>query len=212
MPGELWVSGVGLARGYRNLPQETEARFVTHEGRRYYRTGDLVQWTETGELSYLGRIDNQVKLRGLRIELGEIEAVLASIEGVSQSCVLLRKEEKAQYLCGFTASRPIGNGELKAALSRKLPYYMVPSAFLQLPEMPTTQNGKTDRKALAALPVSYRVEYHAPETVRRKSCAGSPRACSSGSAWALTTTSLKQAGIPCWPHTWPLRPRPQASP
>ena len=169
VPGELWVSGVGLARGYRNLPQETEARFVTHEGRRYYRTGDLVQWTETGELSYLGRIDNQVKLRGLRIELGEIEAVLASIEGVSQSCVLLRKEEKAQYLCGFfTASRPIGNGELKAALSRKLPYYMVPSAFLQLPEMPTTQNGKTDRKALAALSVSYSVEYHAPETMQQE--------------------------------------------
>lgn len=164
-PGELCVGGVGLARGYQNLPEETAARFITADGERMYRTGDLVRWSRSGELLYLGRMDDQVKLRGLRIELGEIEAVLSSVPDVSNCCVLLKNDGKTQFLCGyFTATREIPVQELKDALSRKLPYYMVPSAFLQIPEMPTTSSGKTDKKALAALKVSVHVEYRAPET------------------------------------------------
>lgn len=164
-PGELCVGGIGLARGYQNLPKETQERFLFSEGRRLYRTGDLVRWSRSGELLYLGRMDDQVKLRGFRIELGEIESVLSTVNGVTSCCVLLRTDGKVQFLCGyFTATRSITAQELKDALSRKLPYYMVPSAFLQIAEMPVTSSGKTDKRALAALKVSVHVVYRAPQT------------------------------------------------
>lgn len=164
-PGELCVGGIGLARGYQNLPKETQERFLFSEGRRLYRTGDLVRWSRSGELLYLGRMDDQVKLRGFRIELGEIESVLSTVDGVTSCCVLLRTDGKVQFLCGyFTATRSITAQELKDALSRKLPYYMVPSAFLQIAEMPVTSSGKTDKRALAALKVSVHVVYRAPQT------------------------------------------------
>lgn len=163
-PGELCIGGIGLARGYRNLPDATAKQFITRQGRRLYRTGDLVRWTREGELLYLGRMDHQVKLRGFRIELGEIESVLSSMEGISSCCVLLKEDERTQYLCGyFTADREIPPQELKDYLGKTLPYYMVPSAFLQLEEMPVTSGGKTDRKALAALETSPQAEYRAPE-------------------------------------------------
>ena len=110
-------------------------------------------------------MDDQVKLRGFRIELGEIESVLSTVDGVTSCCVLLRTDGKVQFLCGyFTATRSITAQELKDALSRKLPYYMVPSAFLQIAEMPVTSSGKTDKRALAALKVSVHVVYRAPQT------------------------------------------------
>ena len=164
-PGELCVGGVGLARGYQNLETETAERFISLQGRRMYRTGDLVRWSRSGELLYLGRMDDQVKLRGFRIELGEIESVLSTVDGVTSCCVLLRSDGKLQFLCGyFTATRQIPAQELKDALSQKLPYYMVPSAFLQIESIPVTSSGKTDKRALAALKVSVHVVYRAPET------------------------------------------------
>ncbi len=164
-PGELCVGGVGLARGYQNLLNETAARFISTDGKRMYRTGDLVRWSRSGELIYLGRMDDQVKLRGFRIELGEIESVLSTVPDVTSCCVLLKNDGKVQFLCGyFTSPRQISGEEIRSRLSETLPYYMVPSAFLQIPEMPVTSSGKTDKKALAALKVSVHVEYRAPET------------------------------------------------
>jgi amino acid adenylation domain-containing protein len=154
-PGELFLGGVGLARGYVGRPDLTAERFVadpygTVPGARLYRTGDLARWTADGWLEFLGRLDHQVKLRGLRIELGEIEAVLRGHPSVSEAVVLLRDDLGAipalvAYL--VTAGQEVP-GDLTAYLTAVLPAYMVPSKVVALPTMPLTRNGKLDRAAL----------------------------------------------------------------
>ncbi|WP_370950011.1 amino acid adenylation domain-containing protein [Amycolatopsis sp. cg5] len=142
--GELYVSGVGLARGYLGRRGLTAERFVANPfepGARMYRTGDLAQWTETG-LRFVGRADDQVKIRGFRVELGEIETVLAEQPGVSQAAVLLRDGKLVGYVVTSAST------DLRAALSRKLPDHMVPSAIVELPSFPVTTSGKLDRRAL----------------------------------------------------------------
>lgn len=163
VPGELYVGGAGVARGYLNQPQLTSERFITNfintennRGEKLYKTGDLVRYLENGNLEYLGRIDEQVKLRGYRIELGEIEAILCQHEFVKQAVVLLgEKQDMQKYLVGFlVVQQNIMHTESEIILSLRhytkqyLPEFMIPAAFVILSELPLTSNGKIDKKSL----------------------------------------------------------------
>ncbi len=156
VPGELYVSGIGLARGYRGRPDLTAERFLPDphfaDGRRMYRTGDLVCRAQDGTLDFLGRIDHQVKIRGFRIELGEIEAALARHPDVLQAAVIAREDSQGQkQIVGYVVAAP-GAAPDSAALRRhvglQLPDYMVPAAILALAAIPLTPNGKLDREKL----------------------------------------------------------------
>ena len=152
VPGELYLGGAGLARGYHARPDLSAGRFVPDPfdgaGERLYRTGDLVRRLPGGELEFLGRVDGQVKIRGLRIELGEIEAVLGSHPGVAACAVLERDSRLVAYV---VASPPAGGDDLRAFLRSRLPDYMVPGTFLFLESLPLTPTGKLDRGALRSL-------------------------------------------------------------
>ncbi|MDR2556891.1 MAG: amino acid adenylation domain-containing protein, partial [Bacteroidales bacterium] len=153
--GELWIGGTRVARGYHNRPELNAERFVVKDGVRYYKSGDMAKWTENGEVIILGRNDNQVKLRGLRIELGEIENAVMAIDGVKQCSVQVRMAHKQEHLCAwFTASREISIDEMRTRLSENLTAYMVPTAYMQLAEMPHTPNGKLDAKALPDIEIT----------------------------------------------------------
>ncbi len=152
VPGEIYLSGVGLARGYVNKPEKTAQAFVPspfHENGRLYKTGDLGRWLPDGNIEYLGRIDHQVKIRGNRIELGEIEAVLARYEGIKDCVVVDRDDGGSKYLVGYyVAGKDVGVSRLRDFLKESLPEYMVPSRFMRLENLPLTPNGKVDRNAL----------------------------------------------------------------
>nr|WP_277420394.1 amino acid adenylation domain-containing protein [Xanthomonas bonasiae] len=159
VPGELYIGGIGVARGYWMRPELTAERFVpdpfaTEPGARMYRTGDRVRWLADGELDYLGRLDHQVKLRGYRIELGEIESRLREQCGVGQALALVREDVAGdKRLVAYVSAQDaavLEAEELKGLLSRQLPGYMVPSAIVVLGAFPLTANGKIDRKALPA--------------------------------------------------------------
>ena len=161
--GELWISGHGVARGYFGNAEMTAERFVEYGGLRWYKSGDLARWTEDGEIVILGRNDGQIKLRGLRIELGEIENSLNAVEGVRTCAVLVRKLRGQDHLCAYyTASRELPAEELRETLLKTLTKYMVPTAYLQMDEMPMTPNGKIDRKRLPDAMLMQRQEYEAP--------------------------------------------------
>ncbi len=157
VPGELWVAGAGTARGYLSRPALTAERFVPdpfarEPGLRVYRSGDLVRFLAGGEIEFLGRIDRQVKLRGLRIELGEIEAILAEHPAVRECAVLVRPAASGESR--LVAYLVVGDGEapevreLRELLAAKLPVYMMPAAFVTLPVLPLAPTGKLDRAAL----------------------------------------------------------------
>jgi acyl carrier protein len=157
--GELFIGGDSVARGYWKRPDLTAERFITISALspdRLYRTGDLARFLPGGNLECLGRADFQIKLRGHRIEPGEIEAFLEECRGVRQAVVVLREDHQGDrrlvaYLVA-SAGSPESPSELRATLASKLPEYMVPSAFVFLPSIPLTDNGKIDRKALLKLP------------------------------------------------------------
>ncbi|MEU8264312.1 amino acid adenylation domain-containing protein [Micromonospora sp. NPDC048999] len=152
VPGELYVAGEQLARGYLHRAAHTAERFVADPfgppGSRLYRTGDRARWRADGTLEYLGRLDAQVKLRGLRIEPGEIEAVLQEQPGIAQAAVLVRDDRLTAYLV------PEPGGELPDDLPNRLaevlPRQLIPTAYQRLAELPLTRNGKLDRRALPA--------------------------------------------------------------
>ncbi len=157
--GELYVGGEGVARGYLARPELTAERFVPDPfalvpGARAYRTGDLARRRPDGALEYLGRTDQQVKVRGFRVELGEIEAALALHPEVAEAAVVAREDASGQArLVAYLAGGGVPAG-LRELLRERLPEHMVPSAFVALDALPRTPNGKTDRRALAALEVS----------------------------------------------------------
>ena len=159
VPGELRLGGVGLARGYLGRPDLTAERFVpdpfsTLPGARLYATGDRVRWSALGTgratLLYLGRIDNQVKVRGFRVELGEVESALAACEGVREAAAAVLGEGGDRRLVGFVAGE-VDAAALLADLRTRLPGYLVPSTLSVLDGLPRLPNGKLDRKALPAL-------------------------------------------------------------
>ena len=156
-PGELYIGGPGLARGYLNLPQKTAVAFVPHPflpGEKLYKTGDIVRQLPDGNLAFVGRADFQVKIRGFRIELGEIEACLEKHPAVQQPVVLAREDVPGEKrLVAYIVSSELtqfDTAELQAYLREQLPSYMVPTAFVVLPAFPMTPNGKVNRKALPA--------------------------------------------------------------
>jgi amino acid adenylation domain-containing protein len=158
VPGELWIAGDGVARGYLGRAELTAEKFAPdpfagEPGSRLYRTGDLVRWRPSGELEFLGRIDHQVKVRGFRIELGEIEAALLRHPPVAAVVVVVREDagdkRLVAYLVADGESRPAA-GELRQHVRDLLPDYMVPAAFVVLDAFPLTPSGKVDRRALPA--------------------------------------------------------------
>ena len=179
--GEIWIGGEGVANGYLNRPELTEERFITSPfacGQRLYRTGDLGRFLADGNIEFLGRLDDQVKIRGFRIEFGEIEAVVGSHPAVRQAVVSAREGgRKEKHLVAYVV---LAEGqkmakiseELSAFLKRKLPDYMVPSAFVVLEKLPLTANGKIDRRALPApLLDRQRASFVAPRTETEKTVA-----------------------------------------
>ncbi|MGW5053661.1 non-ribosomal peptide synthase/polyketide synthase [Actinokineospora sp. NPDC004072] len=170
VPGELYLAGAGLARGYLDQPGMTAGAFVANPfgppGSRMYRTGDVVRWTG-GVLAFLGRADDQVKIRGFRIEPGEVETALSAQPGVAEAVVLARRETGGARLVAYLVAEGAqpDTEELRARLRRSLPDYLVPSAFVWLPALPITANGKVDRRALPApeLPTTTRTAPRTPE-------------------------------------------------
>lgn len=159
VPGEIYIGGAGVARGYLNHPELTAEKFIAHpfsaeSGARLYRTGDIARYLPDGNIEFLGRMDNQVKIRGYRIELGEIEAVLNRHPKVRDTVVIAREDSPgdkrlAAYVVGKGDEQPQAD-ELKRFLKATLPDYMVPSAWVVLASLPHTPNGKINRAALPA--------------------------------------------------------------
>ncbi len=150
----MCIAGVGLARGYLNRPELTAEKFIEVELfgtiERIYKTGDLARWVIDGNLEYLGRIDEQVKLRGFRIELGEIESILLQYPSVKEAIVTLYKTENNQSLVAYLTGISSDLSTLKNYLKSRLPDYMIPAQIIVLDELPLTPNGKINRKALPA--------------------------------------------------------------
>jgi len=158
--GELYIAGVGLARGYLNNPELTEEKFISNpfqtkidvlsnRFRKMYKTGDLVAWKSNGELRYLGRNDFQVKIRGYRIELGEIEDNIAKYKGVTKNIVVVKGENNSKSLvCYYLGDQQVNKDDIKYFLQSKLPDFMIPHHFVWLEKYPLLPSGKLDRQAL----------------------------------------------------------------
>ena len=178
--GELYLGGEGLARGYLWRPELTAEKFVPHPfsrtgGERLYRSGDLGRWLPGGEIEFLGRIDNQVKLRGFRIELGEIEAVLREHDAVQESAVVVSGTGAGTRLFAYVVAEGVNANDLRSYLKQRLPDYMVPPAIVLLDEMPLTASGKVDRRRLPepdGVGSEFGESYVAPATAAEELVAG----------------------------------------
>ncbi|NLD45892.1 MAG: amino acid adenylation domain-containing protein, partial [Clostridiaceae bacterium] len=166
VPGELCISGAGVARGYLNREELTAEKFIDNpygEGK-LYRTGDLARWMPDGNIEYLGRVDDQVKIRGYRIELGEIESVIRKINSVKDAVVVARSDREGEKcICAYIVSNEeINAGKIKEAVRMELPEYMVPGYIMQIKELPVTRNGKLDKKKLPEIEVTSEKTYIPP--------------------------------------------------
>ncbi|MGM9979480.1 MAG: amino acid adenylation domain-containing protein [Clostridium sp.] len=172
VPGELCISGEGVVRGYINNKEADNEHFVVNpfnKEQRMYKTGDLVKWLDDGNIEFIGRIDRQVKIRGYRVELTEIEKVIAKYEGVNNVVVVDRQDRLGnKYLCAYIISDDNVNiNELKVALLRVIPEYMIPAFFVKIDKMPRNINGKVDKSSLPdPVPtLDLKVEYVAPRNI-----------------------------------------------
>jgi acyl carrier protein len=159
VPGELFIGGKSVARGYLNLPEESQVRFMRdpfdqQPGSRMYRTGDRVQWLSDGKVQFLGRLDDQVKIRGYRVEPGEVRAAVANCAEVQDAAVLAQKapngEERLIAYVLPESGCHLNIQSIRAYLRQKLPEYMIPAAFVEVEKLPFNQLGKLDRGALPA--------------------------------------------------------------
>jgi amino acid adenylation domain-containing protein len=183
VPGELYIGGEGVSTGYLNLPEMTKERFIQDpvvpgSGKRFYKTGDLVQYQPDGTIAFLNRIDFQVKIRGFRIELGEIESVLSQIKGIKENVVIVREDSSGEkmLIAYYVTDRKteITQKELRQYLKERLPDYMIPVAFVLLEQFPLTSTLKVDRKALPDPDLNSSREstgYVAPKTQTEQSLA-----------------------------------------
>jgi amino acid adenylation domain-containing protein len=197
-PGEIYIGGAGLARGYLNRQERTKDRFIPNPfsdkpGERLYKSGDLGCSHASGELEYLGRIDHQVKIRGFRIELGEIEALLHQEPAVQQAVVIAREDEPGNkhlvaYLVSKTSPERTTVAHLRQLLTAKLPDYMRPSSFVFLSSIPLTPNGKLDRQALP------KPDHTRPELLEEFEAPHTPTEDRLAGIWA-EVLKLEQVGI-----------------
>ena len=169
VPGELWIGGIGVGRGYLNRNELNKEKFVENpfEDGRIFRTGDAVRWLPDGNLEYLGRIDQQVKIRGFRVELGEIEAVLRQYPGITDSTVIVRNgSRQEQTICAYyvTQEDVVEESLLREYLAKKLPGYMLPGAMMRIDYIPLNHSGKVDKRALPEIHMKSSRSYEAPET------------------------------------------------
>jgi tyrocidine synthetase-3 len=173
VPGEIYISGAGVSRGYLNNPELTGEMFIENPyktGTRLYKTGDLGRWLAGGDIELLGRMDRQLKIRGYRIELGEIEKQLINNKEIKAAVVIARKsargdQEGEKYICAYLVAnreQELDISKLKLSLSACLPDYMIPSYFVQIDKIPLTPNGKVDRKALPDPGIKIEDNYTAP--------------------------------------------------
>ncbi|HSG38399.1 MAG TPA: amino acid adenylation domain-containing protein, partial [Thermoanaerobaculia bacterium] len=180
VPGELWLGGIALARGYLGRPELTADAFRPNpfeDGERLYRTGDLARWLPDGAIDFLGRVDEQVKIRGIRVEPGESEAALRAMPGVREAAVVAVKDAGGARLVAFLAADAAPDARaLREALAASLPEAFIPSAFVTVPELPRTPSGKVDRRALAqaapAPTAAPEETYAAPRTLVEELLAG----------------------------------------
>ncbi len=170
VPGELLISGIQVARGYLNLPEQTKDRFIAdpfREGYQVYRTGDIAQWKADGSIHYMGRIDNQVKIRGNRIELGEVENAVMSYGGIQQAVAAPKELNGEKVLAAYyllERGTTVDKAAIRTYLQGKLPEYMVPGFYIELETLPMTSSGKVDRKLLPGIAGDdlIRAEYVSP--------------------------------------------------
>lgn len=176
--GELCIAGDSVGAGYLNRPELTAEKFIDNPfGKgKLYKTGDLAYWRDDGTISYIGRNDFQVKIRGLRIELGDIESAICGIDGISQAVTVVRKNnEGRQLICAFYTGKEIDPKEIRVRIGKKLPKYMLPHIVMHLSEMPLTASGKTNRKALPEInldSISSKTNYVLPRNDTEKSLCG----------------------------------------
>jgi len=172
--GELYIGGVGLARGYLNQSTLTKEKFISNpltnkKNSKLYKTGDLVRWLPNGELEYIGRIDDQVKIRGFRIELNEVNANLCKCPNISQTVTMAKEDNKGnKYLIAYLVCHDKSKFSVQTVrnhLKKYLPDYMIPDQFVVLNNFPITLNGKIDKKALSKMEVDKQEEYYAPKTM-----------------------------------------------
>ncbi|WP_260511205.1 non-ribosomal peptide synthetase, partial [Paenibacillus cucumis (ex Kampfer et al. 2016)] len=172
--GEIYVGGLGVAKGYLNRPALNAERFVEdpfYSGQLMYRTGDMARWLSDGTLEFIGRMDGQVKIRGYRVECGEIENTLMNHGDIKTVCVFVHEEQGKKRLCAyFSAVQDLMDMELREFLSQSLPEYMIPSAFVQLESLPLTPNGKVDKRALPVpqIGVGKGSKYREPQSEKEK--------------------------------------------
>ncbi|MGV9743694.1 amino acid adenylation domain-containing protein [Rhodococcus zopfii] len=206
VPGELYLAGVQLARGYFGRPDLTAERFVADPyaadgtAGRLYRTGDLVVWNSDGTLGYRGRTDFQVKIRGFRIELGEIESALRALDPVTNAAVVAHHDELTgdrlvAYVVPDGGAADFDAASVRDALAQRLPGYMVPVTYIELDALPLNVNGKLDRRALPT-PTVGTTDFRAPRHLSRRSSPPCIPICSVSNGSERTTTSSRSAAIP----------------
>lgn len=165
MPGELCIAGDCVGMGYLNKPELTMEKFIDNPfgEKKMYRTGDLARWLSNGEIEYLGRIDTQIKIRGLRIELGEIENVIRNQENVQDAAVIVAEYDNNKYICAYLITdKKVDLDEIKNNIRAVLPEYMVPTYMMEVDKIPVTQNGKVNRRALPRIEAKNEENYIEP--------------------------------------------------